>query len=132
MKMQTKRLFGILAVVVGMVFWAGCALEDDETSGGTTGGGGGGGMPTITIQNNTGMTIGNWQIKPSSSTNWSGWRSLWGAGVDGASWTHTLSEPLSRNNRFDVRLRSGNQEFTRTNITVTDGMLIPFTMSHLD
>jgi hypothetical protein len=90
-----------------------------------------GGMPVIVVQNNTGMPIWNWEIKPSSSTDWE-YLNVWNGGEDGGSWTHTLSEPLSRNNRFDVRLRSGNQEFTRTNITVTDGMLITFRMSDLD
>jgi len=89
------------------------------------------GMPTIVVQNNTGMPIGRSQIKPSSTTDWNNIHGGFNY-ADGASWTHTFSQPLSVNNRFDIRLSSGSQVFTRSNITVTDGMLIPFTMSHLD
>jgi len=38
MGMQTKRLFGILAVVVGMAFWAGCSDNGNGDKGGNGGG----------------------------------------------------------------------------------------------
>ncbi|MCL2844549.1 MAG: hypothetical protein FWE23_03735 [Chitinivibrionia bacterium] len=52
MGMQTKRLFGILAVVVGMVFWAGCSDSGNGNSGNDNGGGGDGvfsGIQTLNL-----------------------------------------------------------------------------------
>jgi len=40
MGMQTKRLFGLLWLMVGMVFWTGCGLDNEEDNSGGTGGGG--------------------------------------------------------------------------------------------
>jgi hypothetical protein len=117
----TTYTFSSVTVTNGMVLMVTRADADVQPLGG---------MPVIVIENNTGMHVDHYQIKPSASTDWGNWHGAWLD--DGASTAHTFPQPLSANNRFDIRLYSGQQEFTRTNITVTDGMRISFRMSDLD
>ena len=153
-----SRQFGsmvrlILSVVSTVVFSAmvlvGCAVTDPEGSGESgssdDGGGGGGGTngnPTITIKNNTGYTIGgDWNnnhgiwIKPSTSAL------SWGDNLafyygddlpDGKSRTFTLSQPLSSNSVYDIRLGGGGYNFRKYGVTISNGMTITFTTNDLD
>jgi hypothetical protein len=91
------------------------------------------GPPIIVIQNNTGYTIGSIYIKPSDSANWGsdllGYYSL----VDNVSRTFTLSQSLSANSVYDISLKSssGGYEFAKYNVTVSEGMIMVFTVSDL-
>lgn len=158
---NTIRLFGIIALVAVIGFsFVGCdelfgtiGNETEENGNGGSGnggnGGGGGTNPTITIRNNTGYLIkysgiggagdgGVW-IKPSTSAQ------SWGSNLlnmassieDGASRTFTLSQPLSTQSVYDIRLRSQNfsgsgYNFIKSGITVTEGMVLTFTTSDLE
>jgi len=90
--------------------------------------------PIIVIQNNTGYSICYTYIKPSTSTNWGS--DIGSCLSDGESRTFTLSQPLSANSVYDIRLgtnsniSSGNQ-FIKYKFTVSDGMIVTFTVSDL-
>jgi hypothetical protein len=87
--------------------------------------------PVIVIQNNTGYTISGIYIKPPTSTEWGsnlwGWSSI----SDGQSRTFTLTQPISAQNVYDIRLSQnssgGDFNFRKYNFTVSDGMIITFT-----
>jgi len=89
--------------------------------------------PVIVLQNNTGYSISGVWIKASSSASWGS--ALSGSISDGTSRAYTLSQTLSANNVYDIRLRqtstSGNT-FTKYNITVSEGMIVTFTTSDLE
>jgi hypothetical protein len=91
------------------------------------------GSPIIVIQNNTGYQICYTYIKPSTSTDWGS--DLGSCLSDGTSRTFTLSQSLSANS-VDIRLgtssniSSGNT-FIKYKFTVSDGMIVPFTISDL-
>jgi hypothetical protein len=105
-------------------------------TGGNTGGGGVVANPTITIKNSTGYTISGIYIKSSTSTNWG--NNLWGYSSlsDGSSRTFTLTQPLSTQNVYDIRLSqdqfSGGFNFRKYGVTVSNGMTITFTTSDLN
>jgi len=92
------------------------------------------GSPIIVIQNNTGYSIGSVYIKPSTSTNWE-ISSTYQSFSNGTSRTFTLSQSLSTVNVYDIRLArgstGGNENFIKTNIMVTDGMIVILTNSDL-
>jgi len=83
--------------------------------------------PVIVLQNNTGYSISGVWIKPSTSTSWGS--SISGSIADGASRAYTLSQSLSANNVYDIRLRqttSSGNAFTKSNVTVSEGMIVVF------
>jgi plastocyanin len=95
-------------------------------------------FPVIVIQNNTGYDIGYsggvW-IKPSTEESWgtslAGYTSNYiSAGV---SRTFTLSQHLSVNDVYDIRLKtsSGSFTFEKKNLTVSEGMILTFTIDDL-
>jgi hypothetical protein len=93
--------------------------------------------PIIVIQNNTGYSISGIWIRPSTSTNWGdnlwGWSSL----SNGQSRTFTLSQPISAQNVYDIRLSQNTSTssgfvFTKYNTTVSDGIIVIFTGSDLE
>jgi len=93
-------------------------------------------LPVIVIQNNTGYTISGIYIRPSTSTSWGS--NLGGSYSyqnisDGASRAFSLSQPLSSQSVYDIRLTQnsnvGGFTFTKTNLTVTEGMIVTFTAS---
>jgi len=98
-------------------------------------------FPVIVILNNTGYTVGGgatndngiW-IKPSTSTSW-GNNLAWGFSnsflYDGESRAYTLSQHLSANRIYDIRLSGGGFNFIKNNITVTEGMILVFTTGDL-
>ncbi|MDR3002407.1 MAG: hypothetical protein LBU89_14250, partial [Fibromonadaceae bacterium] len=90
-------------------------------------------LPIIVIENNTGYSIGGVWISPSSSTEWGSNRA--GSISNGQSRTFTLSEPLSVNNVYDIRLRqnaSSGNIFVKYSITMSEGMIVTFTDSDLE
>ena len=98
-------------------------------------------LPVIVIQNNTGYTVGGgvsatrgvW-IRPSGSTNWGDNLAYWTSDqlVDGQSRAYTLPQHLSTQNLYDIRLSNGTFNFTKSNVTVSDGMILTFTTSDLE
>jgi hypothetical protein len=94
------------------------------------------GSPVIVIQNNTGYSVSCIYIKPSNSTDWG--NNLWGYSSfsDGTSQTFTLSQSLSANSVYDIRLGTdsdisdGNQ-FVKYSVSVSDGMIVTLTGSDL-
>jgi len=91
-------------------------------------------LPVIVIQNNTGYSIHSWWIKPSTSTGWGSENWVWLS--DGQSKTASLPQSLSANNVYDIRLSQnqfGNSgyNFTKYNVTVSEGMILTFTTSDL-
>jgi len=91
-------------------------------------------LPIIVIQNNTGYSINYAYIKPSTSTDWGSDLNPYLS--DGQSKTFTLSQPLSANSVYDIRLgtssniNSGNQ-FIKSGVSVSNGMIVTFTNSDL-
>jgi len=95
-------------------------------------------LPVIVIQNSTGYSTTAWStdglwIKASSSTNW-GTNLAYYFGdemTDGLSRAYSLSQHLSAENLYDIRLIAGGFTFVKNNITVSEGMIIKFTASDL-
>jgi len=95
------------------------------------------GAPVIVIQNNTGFYFGDIWIKPSNSTDWV-WQGYNEHLSDGELRTLTLSLPMS--NQYDIRLSESRHYtgtpigyiFSKSNIAVSDGMIITFTGSDLE
>jgi len=90
------------------------------------------GPPIIVIQNSTDYTVSDIRIKPSTATNWGD--NLWGYSSlsDGQSRTFTLSQPLSTESIYDVRLTasSGGHTFRKYRVTISDGMILTFTTAN--
>jgi len=93
------------------------------------------GLPIIVIQNNTGYSIGSVYIKPSTSTSWDSDSWTYSTLSNGASSTYTLSQPLSAGTVYDIRLAAGytggGENFIKSTVTVSDGMIVTFTASDL-
>jgi len=92
-------------------------------------------LPVIVIINSTGysfwsLTGGLW-IKPSSSTSWGNNLVGWDDFYDGTSRAFSLSQHLSAQNIYDIQLEAGGFNFTKNNVTVSEGMIIAFTTSDL-
>jgi len=87
------------------------------------------GSPIIVIQNNTGYTISGIYIKATGEASWGsnlyGYLSL----SDGESRTFTVSQPLSSG--IDIRLtNSSGPQFVKS-VTLSEGMIVDFTISDL-
>jgi hypothetical protein len=129
-----KNWLGMLVMVLafGMVI-VGCKLPvDEKDEDGST-------SPdrTITIKNNTGYTIGdyyndNFNIKPSTSSDWGSVISLGGGISNGESRAVTLPPLISNNGIYDIRVRSSYGFFSKYNITITNGSSINFNSSDYD
>ena len=74
-------------------------------------------------------------VKPSTSAL------SWGANLvshydaalsDGQSRAFTLSQHLSTQNVYDIRLRGGGFSFIKRDVTVLEGMILTFTTSDLE
>jgi len=90
--------------------------------------------PIIVIQNNTGYSINDVYIKASTATNWGSdlIPSMTDSLSNGASRTFTLSQPLSTNSVYDIRLTRTGQTFTKYGVTVTNGMIITFSIDDIE
>ncbi|GBU28300.1 hypothetical protein R84B8_01858 [Treponema sp. R8-4-B8] len=92
------------------------------------------GSPVIVIENKTSYSVSGIYIKKTTSTNWGdnlcGWYNL----DDGTSRTFTLSQALSANSEYDFVLQSssGGYSFRKYKVTVSNGMIIPFTTNDLN
>jgi len=93
------------------------------------------GLPNIVIQNNTGYSIGYIYMKSPNATDWGsnvlGYSSL----AAGESRAFSLPQTLSANNVYDIRLstsNSGGNNFRKYMVTVSEGMIITFTVNDLD
>jgi hypothetical protein len=92
--------------------------------------------PTITIKNSTGYSISGIWIKPSTSSDWGS--NLYGYSTlsDGESREFTLSQPLSTNSVYDIRLSQNSggtgYNFRKYGVTISNGMTITFTTSDLN
>jgi hypothetical protein len=87
-------------------------------------------LPVIVILNNTGYYIYYLYIKPSTSSDWGSYDYAYLS--DGESRTVSLSQSLSANNIYDIRLYTGSSSgynFIKTNVTVTEGMIVTFDVS---
>jgi len=91
------------------------------------------GFPIIVIQNNTGYTVSDIHIRPSNSTDWGSGLLGYSSLGDKTSRTFALSQSLSANRVYDIRLKSssGGYEFAKYNVTVSEGMIVNFTVSDL-
>jgi len=93
------------------------------------------GFPVIVIQNNTGYGINGIWIRTSTSTDWGsnlwGWQSL----TAGQSRTFTLPQLLTAQSLYDIRLSQQSNgtghNFIRSNITMTEGIVVTLTVSDL-
>jgi hypothetical protein len=143
LKARIVPLFGIIVLVVAIGFsMTACDFGGNDDSndngdgdnGGNGGGGGGGTNPTITIRNSTGYTLSYSWIKPSTSTNWGS--DIGPTWQDGESKTVTLSQPLSIQRVYDIRLSQnsggGGYNFRKYGVTISNGMTITFTTSDLN
>jgi hypothetical protein len=95
--------------------------------------GGTGTNPTITIVNNTGVSIPNGYMKLPTATNW-GVNRLTTSLANGSSREITLPEPVSGNSVYDFMLRtetSGGTVFRKHAVTVSNGMTITITDADL-
>jgi len=112
--------------------WRKLTNGGDSDNGDNGGDSGGGIIPTIIIRNNTGYDIWYSYIKPSTSTDWGG--DIGPTWADGESKTITLSQPLSVQRVYDIRLRSpsGGYTFVKYGVTISNGMTIIFTTSDLN
>jgi len=139
--MKIIKLIGIITVTMVVMFaMTGCdeffGTNDPDDNGGNSGGGSGGTstVPTITIRNNTGYTINGIYIKASTSTSWGS--NLWGFSSlsNGTTREFTLSQPLSVNREYDIRLdaSSGGHQFRKYMVTVSNNMTITFTQNDLN
>jgi len=95
--------------------------------------------PVIVIQNSTGFTLNGVWIKPSTATNW-GSQQLGGVSTisNGSSRTFTLSQSLSVENIYDIRVSSSSSltsstasVFSNYSVTVYEGMILTLTSSNL-
>jgi hypothetical protein len=140
-KMVSK--FALAAgIVLAMALTFSCSPPDDEGGGGGGNGGGGGGnnnpsaKPKIKIVNNTGYSIGSVYIKPSTSTDWSSNSWTYSTLSNNESREYTLSQPLSAETVYDIRLATGytgdGETFRKYMVTVSDGMIITFTANDLN
>jgi len=92
------------------------------------------GLPIIVIQNNTGYSIGYIYIKPPTSTDW-GSNLTFLSLPAGSSRAFTLPQTLSANSVYDIRLStssSNGNDFRKYMVTVSEGMIITFTVNDLD
>jgi len=147
--MKTTRCFGVMTLIMWVILvvsltfvLAGC-VEATDPSGqnnngdGDNGGGNGGGNvhPTITIKNDTGFTISNVFVKAPTATSW-GSDLLSGTISNGGSRAFTLSQPLSAQSVYDIRLtqqsNSGGYNYRKYMFTVSNGMTITFTPDDLN
>jgi hypothetical protein len=139
-----KRVAAALALAVALGM-AGCVLEGgvDEGEGNGDGGSGDGGgsgaggntavVRETVIKNSTGYTISGIYIKSSTSTDWGndllGYSSL----SDGASRTHSFSQPLSASGAYDIRLSasSGGNVFVKYGVSLSNGKTVTLTVGDL-
>jgi hypothetical protein len=97
-------------------------------------------LPVIVIQNNTGYTVGGGgifqntgiYISPSTSTSWGDNLVPYVTILDGQSRAFPLSQHLSTNSVYDIRLMGGGFTFTKYNLTVSEGMIVTFTANDLE
>ena len=94
------------------------------------------GNPIIVIDNSTGYSISGIYIKPSTSTDWGNNLYDYSTLSDGRSRTFTLSQPIPIQNVYDIRLsqssNGGDINFRKYKFTVSDGMIITFTVNDLN
>jgi len=110
-----------------------CNFGDiDKTNGNGSGNSGSGTNPTIHIKNNTGYYLSYGWIKPSTSTNWGS--NIYPYLDDGKSTTINLSQPLSVQSVYDIRLgqsSSSGYRFTKYGVKISNNMTVTFTTGDL-
>jgi len=84
-------------------------------------------LPTITIQNRSGINFSSCYIKPSSASDW-GYD--FGSLSNNINKTVTIPIPPSNYTVFDIQMRTTDptvpSTFTKTNVTVTNDMVVTF------
>jgi len=88
-------------------------------------------LPVIVIQNDTGIVMWYYWIKPSSSADWGSAHNIY---LDsGISQAFTLPQSLSANNIYDIRVSYYSSAwiytYTKNNVSISDGMTLYFTNS---
>jgi hypothetical protein len=88
-------------------------------------------IPTISIQNRTGVNFDSVRIKPSISSDWG---SNFGTVSNNAQQSFTIPIPPSNFTIFDIQTSSTNPTttYTRNNVTLTNGMVLTFTSANRD
>jgi len=125
---KVKGILGITALLLVMGFsmysFSGCASFGDLAAG----------NPSITIENNTGYTIYYVYISETTSDSWGQDRLRSDQIIsNGQSVSIQLTTPLSRVNKYDIRLLdSDGDEYTKFNVTVSNNSRIVFTKDDLD
>ena len=89
-------------------------------------------LPSITIQNRSGVTFNSVHIKPSVSPNWD--TRNFGSISNNSDRSVTIPIPPSNFTAFDIQMRSTNptNTYTRNNVTISDGMTLLFTSADMD
>jgi hypothetical protein len=138
--MKTNRFSFIASFLLALaaILTFSCTTTESDGDGNNNGGntqggdntpsGGAGTIKEITIKNNTGYIINNGAlIKPSTSTDW-GSNILYSGIPDGQSLALTLSQALSANNAYDIKLGSpSGNTFTKYKVTMSNAMTLTFT-----
>jgi len=146
-----KSILLVASILLAIVFIISCGFSYEELPGNDTGetnslgtlssssssgigisssGGSGVSVAYITIKNSTGYTISEIYVKLSTSTDWG--NNLWGYSYlsDGDTKELNFSKPLSAGKKYDIRLSSSGNVFTKYNSSV-DGRTIVFTTADL-
>ena len=77
----------------------------------------------------SGIAHGVW-IKPSTITSWE--NNLLNVLSDGQSQAFMLSQHLTTQNIYDIRISGGGFNFTKYNIIVSEGMIVTFSTNDLE
>jgi len=84
-------------------------------------------LPNITVQNRSGINFNSVYVKPSSTNEWN---RNFGSLSNNSSMEVTIPIPPSNYTVFDIQLRTSDPTvpgtFTKTNVTITNGMTINF------
>jgi hypothetical protein len=88
-------------------------------------------IPTISIQNRTGVSFDSVRIRPSVSSDWG---TSFGTVSNNAQQNFTIPIPPSNFTTFDIQTSSTNPTttYTRNNVTLTNGTVLTFTSADRD
>jgi plastocyanin len=89
-------------------------------------------LPSITIQNRTGVSFNSIYVKPSSAPD-TDWGENYGSLSNNSSKSVSIPIPLSNYTEFDIQVNSSNPTATYTKrVTVTNGMIVTYTRADSD
>jgi hypothetical protein len=87
-------------------------------------------LPSITIQNRTGVSFNSIYVKPSSATDWG---KDYGSLSNNSGKSVSIPIPPSNYTEFDIQVKSSNPTATYTKrVTVTNGLVVTYTRADSD